>query len=1023
MSDTSLVFNLVARDRTGQTLNQVKEKFSSAAEGISAGVGAALGAGIMNSFSVQEAQSKLAAQLGLTEAESGRIGKAAGQLYAHAYGDSMDEVNAAVGSVMSSIKGMSSASSADLQTATQAALNFAKTFDIEVDRAVQSAGTLINSGLAKNSTQAFDLITAASQKVPAQLREDVLDASDEYSQFFNTLGYSGEQAFSLLVDASKKGTFGIDKAGDAIKEFTIRSTDMSTSSQAAYKAVGLDARSMSNDILAGGSRAQGATQKIISGLLGIKDPSKQAQAAIALFGTPLEDLNVKDIPAFLTSLKGASGSMDGFGGAAKRSGDTLRDNGATALEEFKRKAMSTVTDVGGSFAQFAMDNQQVFTPLLYTLTALAVTVMVVRGAMAAYAAVSAIVTGAHALMTASTWSVIGGWIRMNAVGLMAYARIAGAAVVSAATTAASWTGSALAAMGTWILSVLRAATVAVAQYALMALRAGLWAAITAAAWTGTALLSIGIWILGILRAGAVAAVQFTMMALRAVAWAAVMAAQWLIAMGPIGWVIAIIILLVVVIVAKWDLIKRYTLIAWNWVWAKVKVAVAGILAAVSWLGRLPGMVAAFFSRMASAAISRALALVAWVRGLPGRINAGIVGMNSLLVSKGRAVVQGLWSGISAMGGWIRGRIMGWARSVIPGPIAKALGIASPSKVTTAQGRWIARGLIEGLTGSGPQVRSAATKLSDIVSDSMRRGARKSRALNTIHTGTSQLMRLATREAAVAARLKATNKDLADLLKKRDALAADVRKGVLDSANITAVSGEGPVTGSTILANLQDKVARAKEFARNLMTLRKKGVRSDLIAEIAQAGVEQGSSAATAMALADKRTVSQINATQGQLVTAAGQAGNVAGNAMYGAGIQAAQGIVRGLKKEQAAIERQMLSIAQGMQRAIKKALGIRSPSRLMADTVGRFIPPGIVRGMAQTTPQLDAAMHALVKPEQPAAGRPLTATGMAPQMGAQSGGLVRVRIDFTGADGEMKRMFRRMVRVDGRGRVQILTDN
>ena len=99
----------------------------------------------------------------------------AGDLYADAYGDSMEQVNTAVGAVMSSIKGMSTASSADLESVTAKALNFASTFDIEVDRAVQSVGTLINSGLAPNATQAFDLITAASQKVPASLREDVLD--------------------------------------------------------------------------------------------------------------------------------------------------------------------------------------------------------------------------------------------------------------------------------------------------------------------------------------------------------------------------------------------------------------------------------------------------------------------------------------------------------------------------------------------------------------------------------------------------------------------------------------------------------------------------------------------------------------------------------------------------------------------------------------------------------------------------------------------------------------------------------
>ncbi|WP_432135143.1 phage tail tape measure protein [Streptomyces sp. bgisy154] len=403
-SDTSLVFNLVARDRASQVVAGMKEKISTAAAGIGAAVGAAMGYGVTNALDVEAANDKLAAQLLLSEDESERIGEVAGGLYADAYGGSMEEVNAAVGSVMSSIKGMSEASSADLQTASEEALNFASTFDIDVNRAVQSVGTAINSGLAKDSTEAFDLITAASSKVPASLREDVLDASDEYGQFFNTLGYGGEQAFAVLVDASAKGTFGIDKAGDAIKEFTIRATDMSTGSQAAYKAIGLDAHKMANAILAGGDQAQGATQKIIDGLLKIKDPAKQANTAIALFGTPLEDMNVEEIPQFLQSLKGASGSMDDFGGAAKRSGDALNSNAKTAFTSFKRSVEMNLTEVGGKLAQFAMDHQTVVKPLAITLAGLAATVLAVRAGMMVWTAAQALWTAATAVATAVQWA-------------------------------------------------------------------------------------------------------------------------------------------------------------------------------------------------------------------------------------------------------------------------------------------------------------------------------------------------------------------------------------------------------------------------------------------------------------------------------------------------------------------------------------------------------------------------------------------------------------------------------------------
>ncbi|TFV32301.1 hypothetical protein E4K10_18250 [Streptomyces sp. T1317-0309] len=86
-----------------------------------------------------------------------------------------------------------------------------------------------------------------------------------------------------------------------------------------------------------------------------------------------------------------------------------------------------------------------------------------------------------------------------------------------------------------------------------------------------------------------------------------------------------------------------------------------------------------------------------MRGLPGRILSAIGSMNNLLYNSGRNVVLGLWHGIQNMGGWLRSTLMGWARNLIPGPIAKALGIASPSKVLARDvGRWIPAGVVQGI---------------------------------------------------------------------------------------------------------------------------------------------------------------------------------------------------------------------------------------------------------------------------------------------------------------------------------------
>jgi hypothetical protein len=69
---------------------------------------------------------------------------------------------------MSSIKGMRTASEADVQAVTANVMDLAAAFDIDVSRAAQVAGQMITSGLAKDGTEAADLLAGSLQKVPAE---------------------------------------------------------------------------------------------------------------------------------------------------------------------------------------------------------------------------------------------------------------------------------------------------------------------------------------------------------------------------------------------------------------------------------------------------------------------------------------------------------------------------------------------------------------------------------------------------------------------------------------------------------------------------------------------------------------------------------------------------------------------------------------------------------------------------------------------------------------------------------------
>lgn len=305
----------------------------------SAGIAVAgvIAGAVVRGMNLEPARDKMQAQLGLTEEQASRIGKAAGKAYSNNFGESLEQVTEAAGIVVSSMKGMRNASEAEIQSMTEKVLTLSEVFDIDVSRAAQVAGQMVKSGFAKDGEEAIDLLTASLQKVPAAVREDVMDAVDEYGPFFKGIGIQGQQAMELLVKASEKGMFGIDKTGDALKEFTIRATDMSKTSGAAYKTLGLDQEKMTAALLKGGDDARGAFDKIIGGLNDMKDPTAQSQAALALFGTPLEDLNTKDIPKFLKGLTSASGSLDGFKGSTQDAANVMGGNAQANINSFIRR--------------------------------------------------------------------------------------------------------------------------------------------------------------------------------------------------------------------------------------------------------------------------------------------------------------------------------------------------------------------------------------------------------------------------------------------------------------------------------------------------------------------------------------------------------------------------------------------------------------------------------------------------------------------------------------------------------------
>lgn len=416
-------------DASGDSAQAATSKLTALATA-AAGIGGAMALG-MQALENDAITNKLAASLGATGDLAAEYGDRAGRLYQSGFGGSMDEAASAIGMVATSFKTAGFEGEASMEKIAENALNFATIFDQDVASSVQTASQLVTNGLAKDSTEAFDLMTAAFQQVPAAMRDELPEILQEYGTNFRALGFDGAESFNLLVSAAEQGKFALDKTGDALKEFTIRGSDMSKSSVEAYEAIGLNAEQMSAQIAAGGDGAQQALQETARGLLGITDPAERANTAIALFGTPLEDLSVDQIPSFLEGLTGAQDTMGNFAGSAQAAGDTLNSGAGAALESLKRTIVGGLTDALGQMAKFVMDNKDALVQIAAVVTPFVV-------ALGTYAAVTKTIAIAQGAWTAVTQAgTVAQWalnaaMSANPIGLVIAGLVAlGAAIAIA----------------------------------------------------------------------------------------------------------------------------------------------------------------------------------------------------------------------------------------------------------------------------------------------------------------------------------------------------------------------------------------------------------------------------------------------------------------------------------------------------------------------------------------------------------------------------------------------------------------
>ncbi|MDX3235648.1 hypothetical protein PV392_08105 [Streptomyces sp. ME03-5709C] len=385
---------------TEQAANDVQGSLSGiAAAGAGALVGGLFVSGLQSAMDITEATNKLQNQLNLTEGEAQRAGDIAGDVFAAGFGDSVATISDALGAVSQNLGGFANLGSEELTQLTKDAQALSDTFEYDVAESTQAAGTLIKSGLAKDGTEAFDLLTAAAQKLPPAFREELPDVVKEYSEFFDQLGFSGPQAFGLLTEAAKNPTFELDKLGDAMKEFSLRLAD-TKAVEAPLKTLGLNVKDIQKLVDTG--QGTKAFDQITDALRGVESQTKRTALQAALFGGPGEDLgnSLLEIDA---SAAAATSGMDDAAGSAKNVTDSMQASPAQAWDSIMRTVSTTLGETLApaleAVSGFLKDNPGLIEAITPVVLALAVALGI--WAIAQWAINSAL------LANPVTWIILG----------------------------------------------------------------------------------------------------------------------------------------------------------------------------------------------------------------------------------------------------------------------------------------------------------------------------------------------------------------------------------------------------------------------------------------------------------------------------------------------------------------------------------------------------------------------------------------------------------------------------------------
>lgn len=215
-----------------------------------------------------------------------------------------------------------------LQVNAPKATDVANVFGQDLGGVTNAVGQLMRTGLVKNSSEAFDLITAGFQR-GADRGGDFLDTITGSSVNLKQFGFTSSHAVGVFTQALNAGAPNADAFTGALEEMIGNASDGIET----FHKLGLGGEDFADKLAGGGPKAATALDQLLDRIRKIQSPAERSAVLVELSG---EEATALQSAILAVDPSSASQKLGTFAGTTKGLGETLRSGPSYEIQRFTR---------------------------------------------------------------------------------------------------------------------------------------------------------------------------------------------------------------------------------------------------------------------------------------------------------------------------------------------------------------------------------------------------------------------------------------------------------------------------------------------------------------------------------------------------------------------------------------------------------------------------------------------------------------------------------------------------------------